>query len=230
MKTRILVTIALVAGMMLAGCSKDEENMEQFTIDTEQISILAGDDYKVIPSGEFTARSTDEDVATVSTEGMVHGVSAGEADVVFTSAGNAQSRTCKVSVDWRYKYFDEPILDFSMNLEQLKARETHQIWGENWWDTTIEGANDPWLIRYKYDTQELSILACYAFLDKTKNVLNSVTLEFDRAQGIGDKIRAQMTERYGESGKDSEGYTQFVSVKKGVKIRILGNYAIYFPL
>lgn len=201
MKTNILITLALIMGMMLAGCSKEEG--DKFMIDMKQISILVGDDYKIMPSGTFTARSTDEDVATVSSTGVVHGVSAGEADIIFTPYDGGQAQTCKVSVAWKYNYFDEPILDFSMNLEQLKAMEVHKYESDNEWEpgSYIQNATNPWLARFNYDNQSILMKICYGILDKENGGIGEIVMTAPSfrnfTQSQKEEIIQQLTERYG---------------------------------
>lgn len=199
---QVLFMAVLAAGMLLVGCSKDEDNSMEFTISESSISLLAHDDYKIIPSGAFTARSTNEDVATVSSDGIIHGVSAGDADIIFTSVENpALTQTCKVNVDWRYKYFDEPILDFTMSLQEVKERETHPWVSENPWDAAYEGfpeATNPFLVRFFYTNQEIPMWACYTFLDKDKKGVGTISLEMIKPDH-SDLLKAdqQLEERYG---------------------------------
>lgn len=69
MKTNILLTVALVAGMMLAGCSKDESNMEETkgqTLTKEQIvGVWRSGDYWVSFSsdGYMSAYLSDKCIA-----------------------------------------------------------------------------------------------------------------------------------------------------------------------
>lgn len=234
--TGVLTTALLLAAMTLTtGCSKEEDNnndmvtsnsteREQFTIDMEQVSLLVGDDYKVTPSGAFSVRSTDEDVATVSAEGVIHGVSAGEAEIIFTAADGAQSRTCKVNVDWKYKYFDEPILDFNMSVEELKERETHPLVAENWWDVSKDGitdeAPDPYIVHFSYENEDMAMYAYYAFLDKKMPAITGIGIKVFK--GTSNKILQQLEERYGTPNEN--GNHKIYSHRKGLYY-ILYNHA-----
>ena len=234
MKTNILITLALVMGMMLTGCSKEET--EKFMIDMEQVSILVGDDYKVTPSGAFTARSTDEDVATVSAEGVIHGVSAGDADVIFTSTEDGQTQTCKVSVGWKYHYFEEPILDFSMTLEQLKDRETHEYNSDNLWEPGIGGPQsfpDPWLARYWYQNEDGKILITYCWADKSDGDIYMVHMGWSRIDNKNvpqEKIRQQLMERYGDPTTAENGIENEYRSER-FKIRVIEgwSYVQFYP-
>lgn len=200
-----------VVMMMAAGCSKEDSseesrnNMAKFTIDMEQVSILVGDDYKVTPSGKFTARSTDEDVAAVSAEGVIHGVSAGDADIIFTSTEDGQTQTCKVSVDWKYKYFDEPILDFGASVEDIKARETRKLKSEDRrqgfilsWDEQ-KRVNHDLCLNYGWKDAEVRISPHYYFShDTLVAVFCRIESPIDDPYDIKDKLVRQLTERYDE--------------------------------
>ena len=225
MKTNIIITLALVMGMMLAGCSKedDQEEMVKFTIDMEQVSILVGDDYKVTPSGAFTARSTDEDVATVSAEGIIHGVSAGDADVIFTSTDDGQEQTCKVSVDWRYKYFEEPVIAFGATKEEIKARETHEV--------SVEDGEH---ISYYYNQNtEIQTIVFYYFGTDGRTNLISLAPYGIRYEYYDDKMVQQITERYGNPSESSNNSKVFNPSNRGFIVRyhhrIGGGSVEYIP-
>lgn len=186
---QVLLMAVLAAGMLLVGCSKEEGNSMQFTINESSISLLAHDDYKITPSGAFTARSSNEDVATVSSDGIIHGVSAGDADIIFTSVENPNlAQTCKVNVDWRYKYFEDPVIAFGATKEEIKAMETHEV-------TYIDDCHTG----YTNTKMEIEMLVAYHFDNDGK--LNVIRVSVDsqiRHQDFPDKIIKQLTERYGE--------------------------------
>lgn len=215
MNRTLLFTIALVAAVF-AGCTKDSENMAIFTIDTESISLLVNDDYKITPSGVFTARSSDEEVATVSADGVIRGVSAGDADIIFTSVEDGQTQTCKVSVDWRYKYFDEPILDFTMSVEDVKEREIHPFYLEGGWPAAAQGfpdAPDPYLLWFEYNNGITSMFACYKFPDRELHGIAEISIDFDSK--FGAEILQQLEERYGSQTESKENkYSKLFFHKK----------------
>lgn len=194
---QVLFMAMLAAGLMLAGCSKEEveennsmeEKSMEFTIDTLSISLLANEDYKITPSGGFVAKSTDENVATVSSDGVIHGVSAGEADIIFTSVENsALSQTCKVSVDWRYKYYDEPVIAFGATKEEIKARETHS--------PSFEDDNP---IIYDNTDTEIEMETRYYFGDGGElSMIHVIVWSQIRYKDYPDKIATQLAERYGD--------------------------------
>jgi hypothetical protein len=167
MKTNILLTMALMAGMMLAGCSKDNENSEE------------------------------------------------------TRKGNNMEQT------YKYDYFDEPIIDFSMNAEQVKESETHLWTSENLWDAAAEGfpdATDPFLVRFDYRNKEIPMIACYAFLDKEKGGIGTISLHM--LNGGQEKAALQLEERYG-SPSDSRGRSVYHNSKKNCYVLLSGNMIFY---
>lgn len=194
---QVLFMAVLAAGMLLAGCSKEEGYSMQFTINESSISLLAHDDYKITPSGAFTARSSNEDVATVSSDGTVHAVSAGNADIIFTSVESPDlTQTCKVNVDWRYKYFEEPILDFNATKEDIKEREQN-----------VYALEDDYTLQYEYRGKEVEMNAFYQF-SRTDGRLCGVALyqTIRNRRELTDKVVQQLTERYGAPVDDKGDY------------------------
>lgn len=210
---QVLFMVVLAAGMLLTGCSKDEDNSMKFTISESSISLLAHDDYKITPSGAFTARSTNEDVATVSSDGTIHAVSAGNADIIFTSVESPTiTQTCKVNVDWRYKYFDEPILDFTMSVEEVKQRETHPLYAEGGWGEAYQyfpDAPDPYFIWYEYINGITPMFVSYRFLDWKSPGIVEIRIDFKKIQ---TEMLQQLEERYGRptESKDNKEHKLFV--------------------
>ncbi|MBR1556621.1 MAG: hypothetical protein IJ647_02485 [Prevotella sp.] len=134
---------------------------------------------------------------------------------------------------YQYNYFEEPILDFSLTLEQLKAREKHQILHDNLWEPwphETTNAPDPWLVRYVYNDQDIPARVCYFFPDKKAHGLYAIQIEWDLEQGINAKIKAQLDERYGEGETDESGRIQYISTQKGIRIQKGVSSVTYFPL
>lgn len=205
---QVLFMAVLAAGMLLTGCSKDEDNSMKFTISENLVSLLAHDDYKITPSGAFTARSSNEDVATVNADGVIHAVSAGNADIIFTSVESPDlTQTCKVNVDWRYKYFEEPVIAFGATKEEIKARETHEVRRER----------DKYIV-YEYPGVEMTMSVSYTFDDDDslyKIGLGVIDRE-KRMSWVDDFLR-QLQERYGDYS-EVDGFKIFISKKGGYKI------------
>ncbi len=130
-------------------------------------------------------------------------------------------------------YFEEPILDFSLTLEQLKAREKHVLNRENLWDATETGeqieAADPWMALYEYIHKDGKIGVFYCWPDKNKGSIYWIGLTWIGQKGISvDKIRQQLTERYGEPivrpGSSSREYR---SSERGIRV-IESHYSLCF--
>lgn len=221
---QVLLMAVLAAGLLLTGCSKDESNGMEFTISESSVSLLAHDDYKITPSGAFTARSTNEDVATVSSDGTIHAVSAGNADIIFTSTEDGQEQTCKVSVDWRYKYFEEPIIAFGATKEEIKARETHEV--------TLEDEDAGYLL-YEYPkSTEILIAVRYYFGDDVKTNRITIVPYGQRYADYYDKIVQQLTERYGEPSIISTNTKVFTPRNRDFIVNYyhrIGGFAEYLP-
>lgn len=75
---------------------------------TDSLSLVIGESATIIPelqpsnsSATFTWQTSDESVATISSEGVVTGVNVGTADITCVSHNGIVSNSCCVSVDWR---------------------------------------------------------------------------------------------------------------------------------
>lgn len=158
--------MALMAGMMLAGCSKEESNMEE------------------------------------ETKGQT-----GQQD-----------------------YFEEPILDFSLTLEQLKAKETHKLLSDKAW---TPGENDPkdaantWQTQYSYPNKDGEIITTYYWTDKDKGDLYAVVMDWSGDKGINRwAIIQQLTTHYGASWPLNGEEVRF---SNGVKIVENTTSIVYYP-
>lgn len=163
MKTKIFLTMALMAGMMLAGCSKDESsNMEETKGQTEP-----------------------------------------------------------------QDYFEEPILDFTMNLEQIKQRETHPYKRDNEWEPSpdIQNATNPWLIVFDYTSSFAGAITFYGLLDKDKSGIGEIVMEVGQAN---EKVVQKLTERYG-TPMTSRDDVVFTPANKDYTVIIRNQYIIYRP-
>lgn len=242
---QVLFMAVLAAGILLAGCSKDEDNSMKFTISENLVSLLAHDDYKITPSGAFTAQSSNEDVATVSNDGTIHAVSAGNADIIFTSVESPDlTQTCKVNVDWRYKYFEEPILDFGASVEDIKARETRKLKKEEHYSGTLVSWNSSKIINpdyrltYEHANTEIKISPIYFFdHDKLVFVLYNVEGPYtEHPDTTQSKIVCQLTERYGEPTDYKEKgpvWKYYVFVSEKGRFEAVNSYAsdiTYMPI
>ena len=223
----------LMLAVMLAACENDDA--EKFKIMTKKIELIVGESQKIETSGGFTARSTDEQVATVAADGTITAVSAGEADVVFTSTEDAtQHETCHVTADWRYHYFEEPVIDFSLSLEQVKAMETHKYQSDNEWEPgpDILNAPNPWLIRYNYEEQSIPMEICYGILDKENGGIGEIVMTAPSLRGFTqsqkEEIIQQLTERYGSPNMFNNDIL-FTPLSKKYTVMIRNNYIIYRP-
>ncbi len=121
-------------------------------------------------------------------------------------------------------YFEEPILDFSLTLEQLKARETHVFHEEGPWDWTETGeeldATDPWMALYDYPNEDGKFGIFYCWPDKSKgDIFNIVMIWTLRSNISRDKIRRQLVERYGEATiLPNSSWREYRSEERGIRI------------
>lgn len=170
MKTKILVTMALMAGLMLAGCSKEESNMEE------------------------------------ETKGQT-----GQQD-----------------------YFEEPILDFSLTLEQLKAKETHKLLSDKAWtpgENDPKDAAKPWQTQYSYPNKDGEIITTYYWTDKDKGDMYAVVMDWSGDKGVSnDLIRQQMIKRYGYPTPDSDNKEVYISNSRNLRIVESATSIVFYHL
>lgn len=192
---QILVLLALSA-VLVCSCSSGEEESKQewpaFTLDKTEVEIYAHETAGIIPSEAFTAWSENEKVATVDTDGTIHGMSEGETDVVFKANASGKETRCQAKVSWRYHYYVEPVMILGASNEEIRAKETHKLVDES----TL--ANGRLLfLTYDYDNQAIPILVTYEF--NFYDELMTIKLKFKDGTDHFDEIKQQLDERYGDT-------------------------------
>ncbi|MDR2010262.1 MAG: Ig-like domain-containing protein [Bacteroidales bacterium] len=112
MKTiKIILTIGILAGGILFthSCDKDKEkeyNVSSVSLDSEELNIGEGDTVYLVctvkpkqaKNQEVKWKSSDPDVASVDEQGVIVGVSLGEALITVTSVEGNKKAACKVIV------------------------------------------------------------------------------------------------------------------------------------
>ncbi len=99
---------ALLVGATVMGCGKDKDKE---ILEPLNITMYAGDEYRIQPASGFDEYVTDNDyIATVTNEGLVHAWTIGETFVKAQNA-NAEQRV-NITVTARYD-FEEPCADWA---------------------------------------------------------------------------------------------------------------------
>ena len=131
-------------------------------------------------------------------------------------------------------YFEEPILDFSLTLDQLKAKETHAFVYEGAWTPDADGPKDaaaPWFANYSYPTKDGALTTAYHWTDKEKGGIYSVSVDWS---GLGMDaryaIRQQLVSRYGMSRPTSDiGVEKYYSATHKLSILETATSITYYP-
>ena len=184
--------------MLVCSCSSGEDGTESeqewpaFTLDKTEVEIYAHETAGIIPSEAFTAWSENEKVATVDTDGTIHGISEGVADIVFKANASGKETRCLVKVSWRYHYYEEPILIFDSNPDEIKSLETHELISEK-----TGGNGQLFYLTYNYNRQSIPMLVTYEF--NAWYEMKTVSFKWDEAADTFDEIKAQLDERYGDT-------------------------------
>ena len=135
---------------------------------------------------------------------------------------------------YQYNYFEEPILDFSLTLEQLKAKETHKYYADNLWEpwpNEPQDFSDPWLARYLYSYEDGEYMVTYCFEDKKNGGVYSICLDWDRVPFSREKASKQLAERYGEPSTDANGINKvYESELFKVRVVLRGKSIVFYSL
>lgn len=134
----------------------------------------------------------------------------------------------------QHDYFEEPILDFSLTLEQLKARDTHRLLGDGKWEPGADdpkGATAPWLVRYAYTHQDGVFTVTYYWTDKGGSDIYAVSIDWSGQSGISkEAIHQQMISRYGVPYYNQEsGAERYYSATYKLSIIETATAIKYYP-
>lgn len=208
---QILVLLALPA-MLVCSCSSGEDGTElkqewpAFTLDKTEVKIYAHETAGIIPSEAFTAWSENEKVATVDADGIIHGISEGETDIVFKANASGKETRCQAKVSWRYHYYEEPLLAWDSSQEEIRANETHTLISEE-----TEGNGHLYYLTYDYGNQLIPMNVSYRFDVYTsvygaRTELKMVSFSLKEETGHFEKIKLQLDERYGNTEEQLPGH------------------------
>ena len=122
-----------------------------------------------------------------------------------------------MSVDWRYKYFEEPIIAFGATKEEIKARETHELIRER--DNSIS---------YEYPAEKMTIAVTYWFSESGLYETSTAVRDREKKMVWIDDILQQLQERYGNYS-EVDGFKIFVSKKGGYRVSSYMLDLLYTP-
>ena len=127
MKNTLIMT-ALVASLVFAGCSKDDE--KQLTLSNDKVSLNAEETEKITASStDVTWESENTFVAKVSSSGLITGNHVGKTTVTATSAKEGIAK-CAVEVTPKFHTYTEPVLEFGATMASIKSKESRTLSNE----------------------------------------------------------------------------------------------------
>lgn len=164
MKTRnsigLNVLLLFVLFTFLAGCKKEESlslNVTETTLNSNQTFNLV-----VSPDASgcvFT--SEDENVAEVSSTGVITPHIVGVTNIVVSNTEKGFSAKCKVTVTPVYSMYREPYLVFGKSKSDIKAYETRQISSETETAIIYTGENSKiTAVAYAFETSKYNGCVC----------------------------------------------------------------------
>ncbi len=107
-KLFIYITALSLTALQFVSCNDDDNNVDNFTVDKENIHMLIGNKELItvnglpsnnVASSAFEWTSSDEGIATVTQFGVVTGVEEGEADITITYNGQLTKKVHIVVTD-----------------------------------------------------------------------------------------------------------------------------------
>jgi hypothetical protein len=92
--------IIAMAALTLVACKdkKGEPQLTNLTLNESEVSIAVASTFQLTANMQVTWSSSDEDVATVNDNGLVYGVTEGEATITAKAVNSNELASCKVTV------------------------------------------------------------------------------------------------------------------------------------
>ena len=169
-----LMSIAVIVSLMLSSCKKDDDETP-LTISQSSLSMVHGDTITITANQKSTFSSSDPFVATVSDNGKIEAKHVGQTIVTATSGG--QSKECTVTVNPSYNLYKEPILDFNLTKNDIKAQETRPLEEDR--DTAlIYTDKKTYLMRYSFDPQTSKLKSVTYGIPNISYAQSSVLTDF----------------------------------------------------
>lgn len=192
MKTITLTT--LFVALLFAGCSKDEDNGlklkdSSFSLTHEEEAIITPQNYD---TANLTFKSSDVDVATVSTSGIIIANLVGDAVITVSTKDGKQTQECSVTVLPTIQTYVEPCVKFGCSIADVKAFEKRTL--------DIESST---ILKYN-DTNSNVRFIGYLFDDNGK--LKSSLVYLTTTTTVIQSASTFLKERYNYLGYSSNAY------------------------
>lgn len=130
----IKILLLILSFIAFLQCGK-EDKKESISFDQHVVTITRGDtkQLNLIYSADdlkgrvFNWSSSDENVVTVSTTGLLTGIRIGETRVTVSSSNGRLTDTVHVILQPEYNLFKEPYFGFGASMAVVKANETREL-------------------------------------------------------------------------------------------------------
>ena len=105
---------------VLAQCSKSEGNKD-WTLNANSVELHRGETFLLTATqANVSFESSNQFVCGVSTSGTITGYHIGEAYINVTDG--IKTYSCKVTVSPKYDMYTEPVVDWTLDRDGVKAR------------------------------------------------------------------------------------------------------------
>ncbi len=229
LKSNFMKLIMAIATFNLFSCGggDNDSGEDALTLNTNQMELIVGDIAFLSSNIPCTYTSDHEDIATVTTNGQINAVGAGNAIIKAISNTGKQSALCSVVVNWKYSYFDEPLTDFNLSINDVKAKETHKFEHESYYEAETALYPEHTVLYYEYFIMNEYTQLNYYFYGKKGRMYKIV---FDINAKYSEQVLKQMEERYGlptiaTTVKKKKKYTY---QKNNYKVSIIENNSSYW--
>ena len=224
-----MMFITVIAAFASISCGGDDNDSgeEALSLNANQMELTVGDKAFLTSNIPCTYTSDHEDVATVTPSGQINAVGAGNATIKALSNTGKQSASCSVVVNWKYNYFDEPLTDFKLSINDVKAKETHKFEHESFYEAATALYSEHTVLYYEYFIMNEYTQLDYYFYGKSGSMYKIV---FDFKAKYCEHVLKQMEERYGlptitTTVKNKKKYTY---QKNNYKVSIIENNSSFW--
>ena len=180
-----LMSLAMIVSIALSSCSKDDDETP-LTISQTTLTMAHGDTLTITANQKSTFTTADPFVATVTSDGKIEAKHVGQTIVTVTAGG--QTKECAVTVKPTINLYKEPILDFDLTKDAIKAQETRPLEIES--DTALVYSDKKtYLMHYSFDAQTSKLKSVTYGMPNISYAQSSVLTDFliERYQPIDMK-------------------------------------------